>query len=73
MLLQVHADAAEENLLLADVGLIREGGGVDGQQDDIVTLAFELGRERVIADTTAAVHLRGAGGDEPGSSYDRPR
>ena len=53
----------KKTFVFADVGFIGQGGGVDRQQDDVVSLAFELRRQRVVADATAAVHLRGAGGE----------
>ena len=63
MLLQIHADASEEDLVRSHVGLVGERRGVDRKQDDVVPLALQLGGQRVVADAASAVHLRGAGGE----------
>ena len=63
VLLQVDADAAEQHLLAADVGLVGIGRRVERQQRHVVAAAQQLDRQRVVARAGAAVHPRGAGGD----------
>ena len=63
VLLEKHADAAEEHAFLAaDVGLVGQGRSVEGQQRDIVSPPDQLRRQRVVAKAAAAIHRRGAGG-----------
>src|SRR5229473_2219351 len=63
MLFEIYADAAEKYSLAADVGLVGEGGGVQRQERNVVALRHQLGGQRVVAQTTTAIHIRGAGGD----------
>src|SRR2546423_584664 len=63
VLLEIHADAAEQYLVPADVRLVGESRRVNGQEDDVVPLTLDLRRQRVVADTAAAIHLRSAGGE----------
>src|SRR5690242_17349093 len=63
VLLQVYADAAEKYALGADVRLVGEGRGIERQQRDVVPLRDQLRCQRVVAQTTAAIHVRGPGGD----------
>jgi hypothetical protein len=63
VLLQVHADAAEEHAVVADVGLVGDGGRVDRQQRYVVPAGDHLRGQRVVAEAAPAVHLAGAGGD----------
>src|SRR5215475_98686 len=63
MLFQVDADAAEESLLAADIRLIGQRRRIKRQQRDIVPLVDQFSGERVVAQTTAAIHSGGAGGD----------
>src|SRR5688500_3648643 len=60
VLLEVNADAAEEDFFLADIFLVSKGWGVNGEQGYIVATRDQFGGQRVIAQTTAAVHLPGA-------------
>ena len=63
VLLQVDADAAEEDPLPADVLLVGAGRRVEGQQGDVVPAPGQGRRERVVADAASAVHAAGAGRD----------
>ena len=63
MLLEIHADAAEKDAFAADVGLIGESRRIERDQRHVVTLRDQFRRQRVVTQTTAAVHIRGAGGD----------
>ncbi len=63
VLLQVDADPAEQHLVAADVGLVGEGRGVDGQQGHVVPARHHLGGERVVAHARPAVHAARPGGD----------
>ena len=60
MLLQVHAHAAEEHAIGADVLLVGDRGRVDGLKRDIVAATQQFPRQRVVAQATAAIHVRGA-------------
>jgi hypothetical protein len=62
LLLQVGVDAAEEHAPLADVAFVGADGRVDRREDDVLAQLQQRGRQRVVVQTTAAVHARGAGG-----------
>jgi hypothetical protein len=64
VLLQVDADAGEEDARVGDVLFVGARGRVDRQQHHVVAAGHELGRERVVAQARAAVHAPGAGGDD---------
>ena len=51
-----HADPAEEDVAVADVRLVRPGGGVDGQQRDVVAAGHQLRGYGVVAQAGPAVH-----------------
>ena len=72
VLLQVDADAGEENVRVGDVVLVRARRRVDGQQHHVVPARQELRGERVVAQAGAAVHPGGAGGDGE-DAHPRPR
>ena len=63
VLLQVDADAAEEDALLADVLLVGPGRRVEGQEGDLVPAAGEGRRQCVVADAASAVHAARPGRD----------
>src|SRR4030095_13616572 len=63
VLFEVDADAAEEDAPAADVRLVGQGRRVERAQQDVMAARQKLRRQRVIAQATPAVHLRGPGGD----------
>ncbi len=63
VLLQVDADAAEQDALAADVRFVGIRRRVEREQRHLVAAAEQFDRERVVARAAAAVHPRGPGGD----------
>ena len=63
VLLEVDADPPEEDVPVADVRLVGEGGRVDGEEQHVVLAGEELRGERVVAQAAAAVHPARARGD----------
>ncbi len=63
VLLEINADATEENAFPADAGLVIAHRRVHRNQGDVVTLRHQLRGQRIIAQTTAAIHIGSAGGD----------
>ena len=63
VLLQVDADAAEEDPVLADAGLVGARGRVERHEEHIVPELSQGLREGVVADAASAVHAAGAGGN----------
>src|SRR5688500_9747285 len=63
-LLQVDADAAEEDARFADVRLVGQRRRIERNEHDVVSTRFQLCGERVVAQATAAIHSRRACGDE---------
>src|SRR5688572_31745158 len=63
MLLEVHADASEQHIAAAHVGVVGEGWRVDREERDVVRARHQLDRQRVVAQTAAAVHPSGTCGD----------
>ncbi len=68
-LLQVGVDAAEEDAVEADVGFVGADRRVDRHKNDLFAKLQQSGGERVVVQTTAAVHACGTGG-EIGDFYD---
>ena len=50
----------KKTLSLTDIWFVGERWRVDRQERDVVTARDQLGRQRVVAQTTAAIHLPGA-------------
>ena len=73
VLLEKHADPAEEHLLAADVRLVGLGRRVDRRQHDVVAAPEQLGRERVVAQAAAAVHAAGAARERQDAHASRRR
>jgi hypothetical protein len=69
LVFEVHTDAAEKHAAPADVRLVGPRWRVQRHQDDVVTAAHELRRQRVVAQATAAVHRARRRRSEPGASY----
>src|SRR4026207_1763566 len=63
MLLEIDADTAEQHVAPADIGVVGEGWRVDGDQRRVVPASHQLDRQRVVAQTAAAIHPGGTGGD----------
>src|SRR5215216_2687825 len=63
VLFEVDADAAEEDAPAADVRLVRQRRRVERHEHNVVPARQQLRRQRVVAQTTPAVHLRGPGRD----------
>jgi hypothetical protein len=53
------ADAPHQHVVAADVRFVGQGGRVDGLQHHVVPARQQLGRERVVTQAAAAVHLSG--------------
>ena len=62
-LLEVDAQAAEEDSGLTHVGLIGQGRSVNGQEDDVMPKLRQLGGKGIVSQATAAVHAGRACGD----------
>src|ERR1044071_7183979 len=69
LLLQINADATEENFVYAYVRLIGQRRRVERKQNYVVALRDQLRRESVVAQTTAAVHACGSRGDGEDLQY----
>jgi hypothetical protein len=61
LLTEAHANPVQEHLRFADVRLVRAGGRIKGEQDNVVALPLEFRRQGVVAETTTAIHSGGAG------------
>ena len=59
LLLQIGVDSAEENAGFAHIGFISANRGVDRHQDNIFAKLQQRGRQRVVVQTTAAIHPSG--------------
>ena len=53
----------KNDVALADVALVGAGRGVDRRQHDVVAAREQRGRERVVAQAAAAIHLPRAAGE----------
>src|SRR5262249_14217820 len=60
LLLQIDIDAAEENSIDTDVVLVGAERRVGGDEDDVFAQVQQRGRERVVVQTTSAVHAGGS-------------
>ena len=56
VLFEKNADAAEEDVILADVALVRSRRRIDRRQHHVVPARQQLSRKRVVAQATAAIH-----------------
>src|SRR5215208_4717853 len=63
MLLEVDVDAAKQHIAAADVNVVGERWGIDRDQRRIVATRDQLDRQRVLAETAAAIHPSGTRGD----------
>ena len=63
VLLEEDADAAEHDVVLADVAFVGPRRSVHGRQHDVVPARDERRRERVVAQAAPAVHLPGTAGE----------
>src|SRR5205809_4515233 len=63
LLLQVNVDAAEEDALQADVGLVGAGRRIRRNEEGVVPHRDEARDQRVVVQAAAAIHARGAGSD----------
>src|SRR4051812_26107475 len=63
MLLEINADAAEEDVAAADISFVGARGRINGRQEDVVSPRQEPRRERVVTQATAAIHRSGAAGE----------
>ena len=72
VLLEEHADAAEHDVMLADVALVGPRRRIHRRQHDVVPAGHERRRERVVAQAAPAVHLSGAAGERQ-DSQELPR
>ena len=63
VLLQVHADAAEQHVPAADVLVIGQRRRVDRDQGHVVTPRHQLDGQRIVPEAAAAIHPCGTGCD----------